>query len=256
MPTAIEKARGGGRALAMGTFTLGMLGGVTLHQRLTPSEEQRAPVFQRWMKRWAQGLLEIFGFDVTLATPLPPSAAGARLVVSNHRSPIDILLMLRHFGGVVLSRGDLARWPVLGLAAQRAETIFVDRSDALSGFLAIRQIRERLEQKRTVIVFPEGTTFVGDEVHEFQGGAFAAARGLPVEVVPVGIAYEPGAEFWQETFVTHMTRVAARKRTRVAFAVGAPRPLGGNRKELCESLRAEVQALVHTARAALSKPGP
>src|SRR5262249_6734859 len=161
--------------------------------------------FQRWMKRWAGGLLELFGFQLTLLSPPPPPARGARLVVSNHRSPIDILLMLRHFGGVVLSRGDLARWPVLGVAAQRAETIFVDRKDAYSGFLAVRALRERLAQGRTVIVFPEGTTFVGDEVREFQGGAFAAARGLAVEVVPVGIAYEPGVEFFQETFVGHMT---------------------------------------------------
>ncbi len=236
----------------MATFTLTMLSGVTLHQRVTKDAERRRLLFQRWMKLWAQGLLDLFGFQVLVATPLPPSAAGPRLVVSNHRSPIDILLMLRYFGGVVLSRGDLARWPVLGVAAQRAETIFVDRADAFSGFLAVRALRERLSQGRTVIVFPEGATFAGDEVHEFQGGAFSAARGLSVEVVPVGVAYEPGVEFVNETFVAHMTRVASRPSTRVACAFGQPRMLSGSRKELAAALQGEVQALVEKARAALA----
>lgn len=250
MPTPSENARSGARALSMAALTASMLAGVMVRQRLADAEAQPV-VFQRWMKRWAGLLLDLFGFDVTLASPLPTAANCARLVVSNHRSPIDILLLLRYFGGVVLSRADIERWPLLGLAAQRAETIFVDRQDTLSGILAIREIRQRLQQGRTVIVFPEGTTHRGDDVREFQGGAFAAARGLPVEVVPVGIAYEPGAEFVGETFMAHMTRVARRKRTRVACAFGRPRPLADDRKAEGRALRAEVEALVGAARSAL-----
>ncbi len=233
--------------MVMGTFTLGMLAGVTLHQSLSPTQTQQ-PVFQGWMKVWADGLLRVFGVDSALASPLPPESSGARLVVSNHRSPIDILLLLRHFGGVVLSRGDVAKWPVLGLAARRAETIFVDRQDTMSGVQAVRSIRQRLSRGRTVIVFPEGTTHRGDVVQPFQEGAFVAARGLPVEIVPVGIAYQAGAEFVDETFIEHMTRVAGRPVTRVACAVGEPRPMQGSRKALAASLSAEVQTLVHEAR--------
>jgi 1-acyl-sn-glycerol-3-phosphate acyltransferase len=220
MPTKPEQprqvlatARSGARAAAMATLTLGMLGGVSVHQRIAgPGRAQ--PVFQNWMQTWADGLLRVFGMQITLAGPPPTAASGPRLVVANHRSPVDILLMLKHFGGVVLSRADLEHWPVLGLAAQRAETIFVDRADTLSGIVAIRSIRERLQQGRTVIVFPEGGTSVGDEVKPFHGGAFAAARGLSVDVVTAGVAYEAGAEFWNESFVEHMQRVAGRSATR------------------------------------------
>ncbi len=231
----------------MGAVTLGMLAGVTLHQSITPPPEQRE-LFQTWMKQWAAALLQVFGVEATLATAPPPPAHGGRLVMANHRSPLDILLLLQHFGGVVLSRGDLARWPVLGLAARRAETIFVDRDSAMSGVMAVRAIRERLRQGRTVVVFPEGTTHRGDNVHPFQEGAFVAARGLAVEVVPVGIAYQPGAEFVDETFLQHMTRMAARPTTQVACAIGRPRALAGNRKQQAAALTTEVQALVHDAR--------
>jgi 1-acyl-sn-glycerol-3-phosphate acyltransferase len=250
MPTRVEQLRAAARVGAMASYTLGMLGGVRTHQRLSP-EAGRYAVFQNWMKRWCHGLLDIFGVEVQLASPPPTAASGARLVVANHRSPLDILLLLHQFGGVVLSRADLASWPVLGVAARSAETIFVDRADTMSGVAAARTIRDRLVHGRTVIVFPEGTTHAGDEVRPFFEGAFAAARGLTLEVVPVGIAYQAGSEFVEPTFAAHLARVAGRRRTRVACAFGAPRPMQGTRREISAALRAEIQELVRRARASL-----
>lgn len=243
----------------MAGFTLGMMGGVRARQRLS-HDDRRFEIYQAWMKRWCQGLLDIFGVhpivieDTALGSnrsggPQPP--AVARLVISNHRSPIDIPLLLRHFGGVVLSRADLATWPVLGPAAVSAETIFVDRKDTMSGVVAARKIRERLTRGRTVIVFPEGTTHAGDDVRSFHEGAFAAARGLNVEVIPVGIAYQVGSEFVEPTFGEHLARVAGRPQTRVACAIGGPRAMQGPRREVSANIRTEIQALVLKARAAL-----
>jgi 1-acyl-sn-glycerol-3-phosphate acyltransferase len=246
MPT-LDVARSGARAVGMGAFTLSMLAGVRVHQHFVTEAAQR-PVFDRWMQRWADGLLDLFGVQARWHGQLPGPACGARLVVSNHRSPLDILLLLSRFGGVVLSRADLAQWPVIGFAAQRAETIFVDRADAVSGVLAIRALRDRLTKLRTVIVFPEGTTVAGDEVQPFQQGAFVAARGLPVEIVPIGIAYPPGCEFTDDTFYAHVARVARRKRTPVSCVVGVPSAMPETRKGTSEMMRAEIQGLVHQAR--------
>lgn len=248
----IGTARSGARAAGMGALTLSMLAGVSLHQRLAPPHAQR-PVFERWMHHWSNSLLNLFGVHPSWHGHAGHGPDRARLVISNHRSPLDILLLLSRFGGVVLSRADLARWPVLGPAAQRAETIFVDRDDTLSGVLAVRALRNRLEKQRTVIVFPEGTTLAGDEVRPFQQGAFAAARGLPVEIVPVGIAYPPGTEFLDETFGAHMARVARRPRTPVACVVGEPRPMPTQRRGVADGLRGEVQDLVHQARRELEE---
>jgi len=235
----------------MASLTAGMLQGVLLHQRLS-AEPERYEVWQRWMRTWCQGLLRVFGVDDVQLGALPPPARGARLVVANHRSPLDILLLLQHFGGHVLSRADLAGWPILGAAARNANTIFVDRDDPKSGVQAIRDIRNRLREGRTVIVFPEGTTFRGDEVRPFVGGAFAALRGIDVELVPVGIAYDEGAEFWDETFVQHMQRVLARPKTRVRLCIGEPRTNTGTRQSLALTLQTEVQGLVTQARSALT----
>ncbi len=244
-------AMSGARAAAMGAWTLGAMQTYLLHLRTKPEPERHA-LRQAWIKVWARGLSRVFGVQQRL-TSTPTPASRPRLVVANHRSPIDIILMLEHFGGCVLSHDGVADWPILGPAAREGGTIFVDREDQHSGAKAIRAIRRRLKDGHTVIVFPEGTTFQGDEVRPFLGGAFTAVRGLDAEIVPVGIAYDPGVEFFQETFMEHVTRVAQRRRTRVAISVGEAFAPQRDREAMATSLHGSVQALVQDARAALGR---
>lgn len=247
---AFGPLRSGVRAAAMAAWTAGVTQAAVVRLRFCEAHE-RTEVAQRWVQGWAGGLLQVFGVEQHWASA-PPSAPGkARLVVANHRSPVDIILMLQHFGGSVLGRHDLERWPIMGWAAREGGTIFVDRTDPRSGVRAIREIRRRLHAGRTVIVFPEGTTHAGDDVHSFHGGAFAAVCGLDAEVVPVGIAYDPGAEFVDEGFVQHIQRAAQRPRTRVALCVGEGRPAQRDRDSMAAELRAAVQGLVQAARARL-----
>jgi 1-acyl-sn-glycerol-3-phosphate acyltransferase len=232
----------------LGAETFGWVALASAHQRLVP-ESQRSAIFQRWMKRWASSLVNAMGGEIALdpRCVIPPHTR-ARLVVSNHRSPFDIGVLLAMFGGHPLSRADLAKWPVLGMAATRAGTIFVDRASELSGANAVRAIRRRLKEGASILVFPEGGTFEGDEVRPFKAGAFAALRGLDVEIVPVGLAYDPGVEFTEPSFVDYVMRVASRPRTRCAVCIGSPRLAQGKPQELAHSLHDEVQALVQDAR--------
>lgn len=100
-----------------------------------------------------------------------------------------------------------------------------------------------------MLVFPEGGTFEGDVVAPFKAGAFVALRGIEAEVWPVGLAYDPGVEFVEQTFMQHMARVAGRPRTRCAVRVGEAwlaerlRP-----SEIAERMHGSVQTLVHAAR--------
>jgi len=253
MPTPkqlIDDARSYTRAALMASVTAGAVSGAALHQKFVPAPERDA-LFQTWMRHWARNLLRVFAVDARFGNDAPRVGSGARLVVANHRSPLDITLMLATFGGAVLSRADLKEWPILGHAAQRADTIFVDRENPRSGMMAIREIRRRLEAGRTVIAFPEGGTFPGDEVRPFREGVFAAMRGLKVEVVPVGLAYDPGTEFFNETFMNHLKRVAARPITRVGVYFGEPRIAAESRTALAENLHGEVQDLTNRARTLL-----
>ncbi len=213
-----------------------------------PAEERRW--YLGWQRRrFCRATLERFGVRWTLE-PSPSPPCGGRLVVANHRSALDILVLVAGFGGTVLSRADVADWPLFGGLARRAGTVFVERGDRRSGMRAVRAMRRALSEGETLVVFPEGGTFSGDEVRPFRRGAFVAAAGLDVEIVPVGIAHDPSLEYVDVSFGQHLLGVARARRTRIVARVGAPLCVGSDitPEEAAERAREAVQQLVGEAR--------
>lgn len=214
-------------------------------------DEERDRVRNRWTRRWSRGLLGLFSIRREIIGKLSHSARG-RLVVANHRSTIDIGIMLDLFGGRMVSRADLAKWPVIGVAARKTGTVFVDRQKKSSGASVIRIIQDLLEKGDTVCVFPEGTTFADDTVRPFQAGAFVAASRAGAEIVPVGIVYESGsgAAFVDEPFMAHLARLAGASPSRVRIAIGEPFASSDeDGKALARKAHDAVQDLVDAARA-------
>jgi 1-acyl-sn-glycerol-3-phosphate acyltransferase len=115
-------------------------------------------------------------------------------------------------------------------------------------------IREKLRGGRTVIVFPEGTTFPGDEVRPFHAGSFIPLARERGEVWPAGIAYESeDAIYGDEPIGAHMKRLVRSPRIRVAVAVGSPiASTGVGVQALRDQAHAAVVLLVGRARAVLS----
>lgn len=226
----------------------------TIHERLVPEREREA-LKERYKRAWCGGMLRWFGITLVELDPVPPMRDGrGRLVVSNHRSAIDIAILFRVFGGHMLSRADISDWPILGAMARRVGTVFVDRSSTSSGAAAIRELVLLLEANKCVSVFAEGTTFEGDEVHPFHHGAFLAAIRASAEIVPVGLAYEHGSDaaYRDETFLAHLGRVAGARPSRAAIAIGAPLKPRARAKESAQEAHACVTELVRRARASLA----
>lgn len=238
-------------------ITAAMLPAFAAREAVTP-EAAKDALRDRWLRRWSRSLLELFAVHVEHTGQGAAHAADAgehgrgRLVVANHRSTIDIAVLLRTFGGHMVSRADIGGWPVIGAAARIVGTVFVDRQSAVSGANAIRAMRDLLKAGRTVIIFPEGTTFADDEVRPFHVGAFVAALRTGAEVWPVGLAYErgSGAAFVGESFVKHLSRMAAAAPTRVAMCIGDPIAIADKARagDLRDRAHAAVQALVTKAR--------
>lgn len=222
-------------------------------RRRSPSDDEQLAL-QPHLRRWCKNLLRTFGIHLVIEADeddpadVPRRSARGRLVIANHRSPIDVAILLMRFGGHMLSRHDLATWPFIGAAARRTGVLFVDRDSPASRLVAMRQIRHHLEDGATVLVFPEGRVFPGDEVAPFHQGVFAAARGLDIDIVPVGLAYPAGVEFTDATFGAHVLRVARRRRTLVAVRIGAAFANSGPSTRLSEQAHATVQELVRQAR--------
>ncbi len=213
-------------------------------------EEDRDRVRDVWTRRWSRALLRLFSIERKIEGICPPATRG-RLVVANHRSTIDIGILLEIFGGRMVSRADLASWPVIGIAARKSGTVFVDRSKKSSGASVIRAMVELLAQGDTVCVFPEGTTFADDEVRPFHAGAFVAAARAHAEIVPVGIVYDRGSDaaFVDEPFMAHLARLAGAAPSRVRVVVGDAFDAEGDSRSLTTRAHDDVQSLVNRGRA-------
>ncbi len=249
MESPVRVARRTLRTARFGAITGALLVGFETHAALAPS--RREALWDRYRSFYLNRVLSIFGVEAICTPLVVPAARGPRLVVANHRSALDIALLLSQFGGHMLSRADLAKWPGLGFVARKAGTIFVDRAEGMKRASAARVVRRRLAAGATITVFPEGTTHKGDEVRPFNAGIFAAAKGLGCEIVPVGIAYEPGAEYQEPTFVAHLAATASRARTRVAMVVGEGMLFDDDSRAMAQRSHDVVQTLVHRARALL-----
>jgi 1-acyl-sn-glycerol-3-phosphate acyltransferase len=231
----------------------------------TSDEASRQAVIYKWMGRYGKALLQLFGLAVTVRSlptvdgalyPASDAQGRGRIFVMNHRSMLDIFVDLAFVQANIVSRADLARWPVIGVAARKVGTLFVDRSDKQSGAAVINAMCGAIERGHGVLVYPEGTTFVGDEVRPFRPGAFLAAKRTGAEIVPMGIAYGgQGTAYFDEPFPAHYRRVTSSPETRIGLAFGEPFPSGAepNVDALTSLAHARVQALVHQARAALGE---
>jgi 1-acyl-sn-glycerol-3-phosphate acyltransferase len=247
-------------------LTFSLLTGFEAERALAPDDRARADVTYRWMARYGHGLLRLYGIEVTARGPHVEVSGGrypardaagrGRIFVMNHRSMFDIFVNLAFVEANIVSRADLSRWPVIGLAARRVGTLFVDRSNKRSGAAVIQATAGAIEAGRAVMLYPEGTTYPGDEVRPFRAGAFLAAQRTGAEIVPVGIAYEgANASFLDESFTAHLMRVSSARRTRVGLVIGEAIPGPHPDVEATRALAQErVQALVHRARVIVGAP--
>ncbi|HTD23303.1 MAG TPA: lysophospholipid acyltransferase family protein [Terriglobales bacterium] len=200
-----------------------------------------------WLQRCCRKILPHLGFKVAWHGTPPTSG----LLVSNHLSYMDILAFSSITPCCFLSKVEVRRWPVFGLVAQTAGTIFLDRRNPAALLRANEELGEMLAQGTLVIVFPEGTTSDGSSVLPFHASLFQAAVNSEVAFTPAYITYSVSdgslAEdvcFWRDmTLVPHLLNLLS-KRTLQAFVSFAPAEKGfQSRKEAAERMYSQVIAL-------------
>lgn len=156
---------------------------------------------------WTERLGEILGINYSLSGA--PVSKEPTLFVANHVGYMDIPLMMRATAGCFVSKKEVASWPFFGKAATAYGSVFVDRSSPEARRQVAHTIGEFIKtQKRSVILFPEGTSHPFGV--EWKRGAFAIAKQHNIPVQALRIAYSPHAEisYWgDDTMAFHLLRL-------------------------------------------------
>jgi len=110
------------------------------------------------------------------------------VVVCNHQSMADIPLISNlPWEMKWLAKIELFNFPILGWMLRLAGDISVDRKNPRSGAQALIKAQRILEQKCSVMIFPEGTRTLDGRVRQFSEGAFHLAIKAKVSLLPLVI---------------------------------------------------------------------
>lgn len=146
------------------------------------------PFFFRLARIWARVIMFCMGFYPSIKREQSFKKGESYMIVSNHASMLDIMLMLHVSKNpfVFVGKAELAKIPLFGFFYKRT-CILVDRGNARSRKAVFDQAQKRLTQGLSICIFPEGgvpsdTSIILDS---FKDGAFRLAIDHQIAIIPM-----------------------------------------------------------------------
>ncbi|MBT8295952.1 MAG: 1-acyl-sn-glycerol-3-phosphate acyltransferase [Gramella sp.] len=152
------------------------------------SSEKFYPQFFKCARIWSKIIIYGMGFWVKVDANQIPEKHKSYMLVANHTSMLDIMLMLTVIKQpfVFIGKKELGRIPIFGFFYRRT-CILVDRNNQKSRMAAFEEAQRRLKQENSVCIFPEGG--VPDDqsivLDQFKDGAFRLAIEHKIPIVPI-----------------------------------------------------------------------
>jgi 1-acyl-sn-glycerol-3-phosphate acyltransferase len=238
-------------AALTGAHFLVLVGGVSVLRLL-----RRNPL--AWKARrlgsWSRAVSRAMGMRLRVDGGPPQSPF---LLVANHLSYVDVLLLAGRVQGVFVARGDLAGWPLLGVLTRSVGTIYLDRSSKRDIPRVAEQVRAVLAQGLGVTFFPEGTSTDGGAVLPFKPALLETAARLNLPVSYASLSYATGPEcpparlavcWWGDmTFSDHLWDLLSLPGFEARISFGEQPLLDPDRKQLAATLREAVQRRLEPA---------
>lgn len=237
------------RALAVVVITVGSFVTWCLGQPFALAVGRRRAWRDRIIHWWGRALCAAIGIRVHTEGERP---TGGCLLVSNHLSYVDILVLAATGPCVFLSKAEVGDWPGIGWMARTVGVLFVQREHRRSLPAVAALLTEELEAGRTVVLFPEGTSSQGVEVLPFRASLLAPAAegGAPVAYaalsyrVPDGHAAASQSVCWwgDMTFADHLISLLKLPYVDAQVRFGRECLIDRDRKVLAQRLWQAVQA--------------
>jgi 1-acyl-sn-glycerol-3-phosphate acyltransferase len=137
------------------------------------------------------------------------------LLVSNHTSWLDILILGGSLNSAFVSKDELGH-PLIDWLADQNATVYVKRTHVKGAKDQATALARALEGDKPVTVFPEGTTGPGTHLLPFRSALLEAANyaARDVQVRPVAIDYGTAAAevgWYEEAGKANLFRILGRR---------------------------------------------
>jgi 1-acyl-sn-glycerol-3-phosphate acyltransferase len=216
-----------------------------LFPRMTQAEREAR------VQRWAGDMMRAMG--IALEVRGTPAPRGPMLLVANHISWLDILVVHAARYCRFVSKADVRHWPLIGPLATGAGTLYIERENRRHVMNVVHQIADSLRAGEVVAVFPEGTTGDGSGVLPFHANLIQAAISAGAPVQPLSLRFVDDATgqdstgplyLGDESLVASVWRTVNGPRFTAVVTFGEPQAAGERgRREFAADLREAVVRL-------------
>jgi lyso-ornithine lipid O-acyltransferase len=135
-------------------------------------------------------LRTILDIKVTVVGDEGQLERGGYVIICNHVSYVDGIILGSLFPVVFVSKKEVKSWPVIGQWNTLCGTIYINRQRKELVPLLIEEISRKLTQEANVLLFPEGTSTNGERMLPFQTAPLAAPLRKRAVIVPVTLTYK------------------------------------------------------------------
>jgi lyso-ornithine lipid O-acyltransferase len=169
---------------------------------------------------WLQWFSKIINLEISKQGDLLEQGT---LLVSNHISWLDIIVIGQFFPAYFVAKNDISGWPVIGFLARQSGTIFIRRGDKRHIRTTAEKMVWLLKQNSNIIAFPEGTTTAGNKVLHFHSSLFQPALLTRSPIQPVALHYLGAAKdqapfIGDDGFIPHLMRILAMDKIEVRLS--------------------------------------
>ena len=200
-----------------------------------------------WLHAWCRFACRVLGIRVKTHGSIPSSG----LLVSNHLSYLDIVVLSSIRSCVFVAKRDVANWPLFGWLAHAAGGIFVDRERRFSTSKAVNLIRKAIAGGSVVVLFPEGTSSDGSTVLRFKSALLESAVQLrcPITSASVDYSLDNGSVadevcYWRDmTLVPHLLNLLFKREILVNYSFSSAKIRNSDRKGMARELRDEIVSM-------------
>ena len=189
-------------------------------------------------------MLQIVGIELVVNGT--PPAQGPVLLVANHISWLDILVMHASRHCRFVSKSDIKKWPFVATLADGGGTMYLERESRRDAHRVVAQMAERLRAGDILAVFPEGTTGDGITLKPFHANLIQAAIEAQVPAQPVALKFidaASGKPSFAPSYVDDETLVGSIWRTLTAPPLMAVVTFGSAHSHEGQTRRVWAQAL-------------
>jgi lyso-ornithine lipid O-acyltransferase len=192
----------------------------------------RWKIISRLNRNYTLLLRLILNIKVTIAGDEGQLERGGYVIIANHVSYVDGIVLASIFPILFVSKREVINWPVVGQWNVLCGTIFINRQRKDQVGLLIEEMTRKLRQEANILLFPEGTSTNGEKMLPFQTVPLGAPLRNRSIIVPATITYKAIDEqpvtlanrdfvYWygDMEFVTHFWNLLGRRSVEVMVTI-------------------------------------